>query len=97
MRGAERIIRRDHPDLVLEIDRRFTPRFGYQPQELFDFLTGLGYQWQWFADDQLRAGDDVERAMSETNNFRFASASRLESHLTTRSATIAARSDGRIR
>ncbi len=71
MRGAAGILRRDHPHLVLEIDRRFTPRFGYQPQDLFDFLTALGYQWQWFAGQQLRGGDDVDLALSATNNFLF--------------------------
>lgn len=71
LRGAEQILRRDHPDLALEIDRRFTPRFGYEPQELFDFLTGLGYGWQWFAEDGLRPGDDIEQALAQTNNFLF--------------------------
>lgn len=51
MRGAERILRRDAPVLVLEIDRRFIPRIDYQPSDLFNFLTGLGYRWQWFAGD----------------------------------------------
>ena len=73
MRGAEKILRRDRPDLVLEIDRRFTPRFGYQPQELFDYLTALGYRWQWFSGDELHAGGDIEQALSETNNFHFTS------------------------
>ena len=71
MCGAEAILRRDCPDLVLEIDRRFTPRFGYAPGELFDFLTGLGYQWKWFAGEELRPGTDIEHALSETNNFLF--------------------------
>lgn len=71
MRGAEQILRRDMPELVLEIDRRFTPRFGYEPQELFDFLTGLGYRWEWYAGDELRDDEDVELALSTTNNFRF--------------------------
>ena len=73
MRGAERILRRDHPDLVLEIDRRFTPRFGYEAKELFDYLTGLGYRWQWFAGEELRDGSDIDQALSETNNFVFTS------------------------
>ena len=71
MRGAEAILRRDHPDLVLEIDRRFTPRFSYEPKQLFEFLTGLGYQWKWFAGKELRPGTDIEHALSETNNFLF--------------------------
>lgn len=73
MRGAEQILRRDHPALVLEIDRRFTPRFGYQPKELFDFLTAQGYHWQWFAGERLHAGSDIDQALSETNNFLFTS------------------------
>lgn len=71
MRGAEKILRRDHPALILEIDRRFTPRFGYQARELFDYLIGLGYRWQWFAGKELRPGSDIEKALSETNNFLF--------------------------
>jgi FkbM family methyltransferase len=71
MRGAERLLRRDHPDLVLEIDRRFTPRFGYEPSELFDFLTDIGYQWHWFDGDKLRPGVEIEQALSATNNFLF--------------------------
>lgn len=71
MRGAERILRRDHPDLVLEIDRRFTPRFGYEPRELFNYLTSLGYQWQAFVDGRLCAADDFEAALGQTNNFLF--------------------------
>lgn len=71
MRGAEKILRRDHPDLVLEIDRRYTPRFGYEPRELFDYLVGLGYRWQWVDGEELRDGTDVEQALSLTNNFVF--------------------------
>lgn len=73
MRGAERILRRDHPDLVLEIDRRFTPRFGYKPQELFDFLIGLGYRWKWFEGEDIHEAIDIEQALSQTNNFLFTS------------------------
>ena len=71
MRGAERILRRDMPDLVLEIDRRFTPRFGYEPQELFDFLTSLGYRCKWFKGENLRNATDLVQALSQTNNFLF--------------------------
>ena len=71
MRGAEGILRRDHPDLVLEIDRRFTPRFGYEAQELFEYLTGLGYAWKWYAEDGLRDASDIIHALSQTNNFLF--------------------------
>jgi hypothetical protein len=55
---------------VLEIDRRFTPRFGYEPVELFDFLTGLGYRWFFFTDEPC-LGTDIEHALSRTNNFLF--------------------------
>ena len=71
LRGAKGILTRDHPDLVLEIDRRFTPRFGYQARELFDYLTGLGYDWKWYAEDGMRDATDIEHALSLTNNFLF--------------------------
>lgn len=71
MRGAEQILRRDHPNLMLEIDRRFTPRFGYEPRELFEFLSCLGYRWQCFVGEELRPAVDVEVALSQTNNFLF--------------------------
>lgn len=71
MRGAEQLLRRDHPELMLEIDRRFTPRFGYQPRELFEFLAGLGYRWRWFDRDTLCPAVGIEEALSRTNNFLF--------------------------
>jgi FkbM family methyltransferase len=74
LQGAKGILTRDHPDLVLEIDRRFTPRFGYEAQELFDYLTGLGYTWKWYAEDGLRDAIDTEQALSKTNNFLFTAA-----------------------
>lgn len=74
LRGAEKILRRDMPDLVLEIDRRFTPRFDYEARELFDYLTGLGYTWKWYAEDGLREATDIDQALSQTNNFLFTTA-----------------------
>lgn len=71
MKGAEQILRRDRPVLVLEIDRRFTPRFGYEPDELFAYLTGLGYSWDWYRGAELVKGTDITEALSQTNNFRF--------------------------
>lgn len=71
MRGAEKILQRDHPALMLEIDRRFTPRFGYDPTELFDYLSGLGYGWEWFDGDVRRPGSDVQEALGKTHNFVF--------------------------
>lgn len=76
MRGAERLLRRDHPVLLLEIDRRFTPRFDYQPHDLFDFLTGLGYRWEWFDEETGHPGKDIDQALSMTNNFLFTKADR---------------------
>lgn len=71
LRGAERILRRDHPDLMLEIDRRFTPRFGYQPYELVVWLAEMGYRWERFVDDRRLPAIELERALAEGNNFLF--------------------------
>lgn len=71
LHGAEKILRRDRPALMVEIDRRYTPRFGYLPEDLFGHLAKLGYSWRWFHGEELADGMDIEEALSRTNNFLF--------------------------
>jgi hypothetical protein len=71
LRGAEQILRRDHPDLIVEIDRRYTPRFGYRPEDLVSWLGDLGYSWERFVDDRLLPPVQLEQALDEGNNFLF--------------------------
>jgi FkbM family methyltransferase len=71
LKGAESILRRDRPDLLLEVDRRFTPRFGYTPEDLFGWLGDLGYGWQRFSEDGLLPAADLEEALSAGHDFLF--------------------------
>lgn len=45
-KGAERILRHDHPALLFECERRHLP--GSTPMSVFDYLRGLGYRGYFF-------------------------------------------------
>lgn len=45
-RGAERMLRRDHPALLFECEQRHMP--GSSPEIVFDYLRGLGYRGLFF-------------------------------------------------
>lgn len=44
LRGAEELLRRDRPALFVEIQEHSTRRFGYEPADLFAWLSHLGYR-----------------------------------------------------
>ncbi len=56
---------------MLEIDRRFTPRFGYRPAHLVAWLEALGYRWEHFVNEHLLPSVELERALAAGNNFLF--------------------------
>ncbi len=43
LHGGCRVLREQRPSLVLEIERRWTERYGYECEEIFTFLQELGY------------------------------------------------------
>jgi FkbM family methyltransferase len=47
LRGAERVIRRDRPLMMLEAQASSTRLFGYEPSALFAWLEGVGYGAAW--------------------------------------------------
>ncbi len=47
LRGAEAILRRDHPSLMLEVDARWTQNLGYEPRSVLAYLADLGYDCYW--------------------------------------------------
>jgi FkbM family methyltransferase len=73
LQGAEGILERDRPDLIVEVDERYPPRFGYEPRELFEWLEDLGYRWERFVAGKLRPPVTVAQALREGNNFLFRS------------------------
>ena len=44
LRGAQASLKKFRPVLFCEVDENYTQRLGYTPQELFEFLHGLGYE-----------------------------------------------------
>lgn len=43
LRGAEKVIRSQRPALVLEIEEKWTSRYGYSAKDIFSFLQEFGY------------------------------------------------------
>jgi hypothetical protein len=50
-KGAEGLLRRDHPVLLFECERRHMP--GSSPAAVFDYLQGLGYRGWFFGPSGL--------------------------------------------
>lgn len=71
LRGAVKILERDRPDLIIEVDERYPPRFGYQARDLFEWLERRGYGWERFVDGSLLSPCPLDRALREGNNFLF--------------------------
>ena len=61
LRGATETLRKFRPLIVIEIEARWTHRYGYEPDEIFDLLESLGYRAERFVGDELVAssGDRV--------------------------------------
>ena len=66
LKGAEGLLG-SKPPLLVEIEERWTSRFGYSPTDLFDYLSGFGYRPQMVLPTGLEQGTDVSR----TNSFWF--------------------------
>jgi FkbM family methyltransferase len=62
LRGAKRILSESRPVILLEAENH-TERFGYQQQEIFDYLAGFGYR---FFDGRL---NEQPRFTSQGNYF----------------------------
>ena len=67
LRGAEAILRRDHPALLLEVDARWTANFHYAPADVYRYLSALGYSCYWIDErEQLHYIQDAS-VMHEWN------------------------------
>lgn len=77
-RGAEQLLRRDHPHLLFESEARHLD--GGTPREVFEFLEGLGFRGRYFGPDGLedvgKFDPSVHQADQDApgyvNNFVFA-------------------------
>jgi FkbM family methyltransferase len=72
LRGGIETIRRFRPQVFLEIESRWTERYGYRPAAIFDLFSSLDYEHLYFRDGTLVPGsDDIAADLSFSNNFVF--------------------------
>lgn len=56
LNAAAVILDRDHPDLLIEINRGALERQGFTPTDVYDILARYGYQWE-ITDPSIKLGD----------------------------------------
>jgi FkbM family methyltransferase len=67
LRGMEAILRRDRPDLVIEITDSFLQEMGASAAAVHAFLSGLGYRMYVIEPDGLRPSSGHERLPAQYN------------------------------
>ena len=63
LRGMEKCLRRDRPDLVVEVTDEFLRGVGHSSEALCDFLFDFGYRIYEIAHDGLRPIENAQAAM----------------------------------
>lgn len=74
LKGSERLISRDKPFLVLEVQENWMRRFGSNPQELFEFLRKQSYSYKLILQDKFAEGSNyrnIPADLKKTNNILF--------------------------
>lgn len=51
LKGAEKLLKRDQPKLLLEVNPLWTSRFDYQPEQLWVLLQSFGYHYHVIKND----------------------------------------------
>ena len=76
LRGGATLLRRDRPDVIVELDRRLAGRYRLTPEALVSYMRGLGYRPSRFGDGgEVTAGElDMTAAHGGNCLFRFARA-----------------------
>lgn len=73
LKGAREVLKRFKPVLLVEIDARYTSRYGYVPDELYGFLRSLGYTCLYvFKGKQRYDFVSMKDALQKGDNFFFA-------------------------
>ncbi len=73
LRGAHKCLAKLRPKLLLEIDKTWSARFGYQPPELFAFLRRLDYDYVRITKGRqvVPPSGDLSQDLEAGNNFFF--------------------------
>jgi FkbM family methyltransferase len=75
LRGANRTIEKLRPTFMMEVERRWANRYGYDPSEIFSFLLSREYEYGLIAGGFRPGSGDPSRDLEQTNNFVFRPAS----------------------
>lgn len=71
LRGAQQLLKTLKPAVMMEIEHRWTTRYGYEPQELFGLMSDCGYDYGFFDGGLVPASGDIARDLHRANNFVF--------------------------
>lgn len=68
VKGGKNLISKARPIILCEIEKRWTKRYGYFPEEIFNFLSRLGYKPFIFFSGELK---EVQGVQDSANNYIF--------------------------
>ncbi|MGH2898719.1 MAG: FkbM family methyltransferase, partial [Solirubrobacteraceae bacterium] len=71
MRGAQVTLARHAPAVLLELEARWTRRYGYEPRELIAFMMQFGYSYELVTPDGLAAPTTLADDLRRANNLLF--------------------------
>lgn len=71
MRGARETLARHAPAVLLEVESRWTARFGYRPEDIFAFMAEAGYTYQTLASEGAAPPTSLDADLRRGNNFLF--------------------------
>jgi len=71
MHGARKTLARHAPAVLLEIERRWTTRYAYEPDDIFAFMAQSGYGYQALTSEGPAQATSVIADLKRANNFLF--------------------------
>jgi FkbM family methyltransferase len=71
VQGAVRVISQHHPVLLLEVEPRYTERFGYEPSDIFSLLHAQGYTEVFYWNGLTLTGIGIDRLAQSNHANQF--------------------------
>lgn len=71
LNGAKKTLHQLRPTVLMEIEARWTRRYGYAPQAIIDLMCSFGYTRYVFADCLRPSSGNLEADLASANNFVF--------------------------
>ncbi|MEJ7783918.1 MAG: FkbM family methyltransferase [Solirubrobacteraceae bacterium] len=71
MRGAQETLENHAPAVLLEIESRWTERYGYKPEDIFALMAKAGYSYQTITAAGPMQATTIAADLQRGNNFLF--------------------------